>query len=90
VARRKRHKSIDFNALVERTDPNKDEDKDRDSSAKFQDRKCRSVMRNICIDTHSVGRSSFDKPDNLSIKVHFRKNLNTNTAKYRDPREGRP
>lgn len=47
-------------------------------------------MRNIFIDTHSVGRSSLDKPDNLSIKVHFKRNLNTNTSKYRDPKEGRP
>jgi hypothetical protein len=47
-------------------------------------------MRNICIDTHSVGRSSCDKPDNLSIKVHFRRNINTHTSKSRDPKgEGR-
>ena len=45
-------------------------------------------MKNIHIDTHSVGRSSFDRSDNISVKVQFRRNLNNNTAKSKE-REGR-
>nr|VVW86719.1 unnamed protein product [Nymphaea colorata] len=92
--KKKRHKSIDFNALVERSEANKQIADTNSSNAKFQDRKCRSVMRNIMIDTHSVGRASFDsRADNNSIKVHFRRyNMNnlTSTSKSRDDkREGR-
>lgn len=83
AARKKRHKSIDFNALVERADPN-------DTANNFNDRKCRSVMRNIYIDTHSVGRASYDnRSDTNSIKFHFRKpNLNppNHTSKSREDR----
>jgi hypothetical protein len=45
-------------------------------------------MKNIHIDTHSVGRSSFDRGDNISVKVQFRRNLNSNTAKSKE-RESR-
>lgn len=86
--RKKRHKSIDFNALVERADPNFPPNCPPTSNDHFQDRKCRSVMRNICIDTHSVGRSSFDsRADNASLKVHFRRpQLNNSTSKSKEGR----
>ena len=55
IVRKKRHKSIDFNALVERSEPTKIKE-----GTQFNDRKCRSQIKNIYIDTHSVGRGSFD------------------------------
>lgn len=41
-------------------------------------------MRNIYIDTHSVGRSSFDRAENHSIKVHFKRNINSHTSKSKE------
>jgi len=80
AARKKRHKSIDFNALVERADPN-------DTANNFNDRKCRSVIKNIYIDTHSVGRASYDnRSDANSIKIHFRRpNPNPNSNPNTNP-----
>jgi hypothetical protein len=46
-------------------------------------------MKNIFIDTHSVGRVSFDnRTDNNSIKVHFKKyNLNNFSSKSKDEKK---
>ena len=53
--KKKRHKSIDFNALIQKIDP------DSSEITKTKERKCLSQMKPIITtDTNSVGKHSYD------------------------------
>lgn len=85
IVRKKRHKSIDFTALVNKMDViNKIAD-----NTKLNQRKCVSQSKNMHIDTNSVGKSSYEYKghDSSSVKFHFKKfNLNNLSSKSKDGR----